>query len=461
MNFSLLSKKKILIIGLGISGISTAKKLQLSNVDVVGWDDNTKVRKKAQEKGIKIQNIEDINFRKIDILLLSPGIKSSTKNAHKSVILAKKYNCSVFCDLELISFLKKKPFTIGITGTNGKSTTTLFIEHIFKKLKIDAKACGNVGIPIMDLNINNENKKLIIESSSFQLEKINKLRFRIALLLNISVDHIEWHGSFENYQNAKLKIFLNQRKNDFAIISIDDNNCQKIAKAFKENFNSKLIKISTKKEIIDGIYLKSDEKNLTIFDNFFHNNFLIPKTKISFFKADHNYQNLLATYTACKILKITNKSFIKSISSFKGLEHRLEKFAVFKNITFYNDSKATNMNSSKVALLNLKNIYWILGGRAKTDGIGDIRDSLEFVDRIFTYGEASKDFHTDLKEVKKTLSFNLIDEAFLEAFKTAKKESGKINIVLSPACSSFDQFKNFEERGKYFKKIVKEVIIKN
>ena len=457
MSFKSLSKKKFVVVGLGVSGISVSLKLIKSKISLFGWDDNYQIRHKAKSLGINVKKIEDIDFKQIDYLIMSPGISHLKPNKHISAKLAEESNCKIITDIELLNFLDEKKFTIGITGTNGKSTTTLYLQHILNKLNIKSQACGNIGTPITDINFS-YNQKLIIEASSFQLERIDDFKFDIGILLNITNDHLDRHISIANYIKAKLKIFNKQTKNDYAIISVDDKNCLKISNRFKDNFKSKLVKISTKNFIKGGISLKVSEDFIYIMDDFNHCELKVSLHELSFFKSDHNYQNLLAVYAACKCLKINNKNIARGILGFKGLEHRIEKISEFKNISFYNDSKATNVSSAKIALSCLKNIYWIAGGRSKLGGLDGIGvKELKNVRKIFTYGESSSDFKEYLINMKDTKEFKSLDEALKSAFMNAKKEKININITLSPACSSFDQFNNFEDRGNYFKKIVKKI----
>ena len=457
MSFKSLSQKNVIVVGLGISGISVSRKLIKSKVKLFGWDDNYKTREKAKSLGIEIKKIKDIDFKKVDFLVLSPGIPHLPPNQHISAKLAIESRCPIITDIELLSFLDEKKFTIGITGTNGKSTTTSYIQYILNKLNIKSQACGNIGTPVTDINFSDD-QKLIIEASSFQLERIHEFRFDISVLLNITNDHLDRHLSFENYINAKLKIFNRQTENDNAIISVDDLNCSKICDSFKNKYKSKLIRISTKKFIKNGISLIVEKGFIKIFDDIHHCELMIDLKDLSFFQSNHNYQNLLAAYAICKCLKINNRDISKGIIGFNGLEHRLEKISKFKNITFYNDSKATNACSAKIALSCLENIYWLTGGRSKKGGLHGIGGKeLKNVRKIFTYGEASLEFKKHLVDMKSTEAFLSLDDALKSAFMNAMKEKININITLSPACSSFDQFNNFEERGNYFKKIVKNI----
>lgn len=452
------TEKKILIVGLGVSGMSLAKMFLKHKINIIAWDDDKIKRNVARKNGITLRAIDEINFPNIDFLILSPGIQHVGKNAHKSALLAKKNNCKIISDLEIINYINKKLFLIGITGTNGKSTTTTLITHILSNCMIDAIACGNIGKPFSEISFRKKNKTLVIEASSYQLERVEKLKFDISILLNLSNDHLERHVNMPNYIDAKLNIFRNQSKKDFAIISIDDEYCREICRTYEQKYESNLIKISTEYNLDKTISIKSHNDLIYIIDKYDNLEVEVNKNKLGFFGGKHNLQNLLAAYACCKVYGIKKINFINSLYSFKGLEHRAEKFIVFKNIIFYNDSKATNINSSNVILENLSNIYWLVGGKPKQGTLKNLERNLKNVREIFTFGEASIKFHKRLKDKVNTTPFKSLKNAINFAFKKAIIEKKPINFVLSPACSSFDEFENFEERGSFFKQTVKRLI---
>lgn len=451
-------RKKILLVGLGVSGMSLSKMLLKHKINLVAWDDNKTKREVARKNGIIIKTINEIDFLTIDFLILSPGIQHNGKDAHKSALLAKRNNCKIISDLEIINYIKKKLFLIGITGTNGKSTTTTLISHILSSSMFDVAACGNIGKPFSEIDFKKNVKTLVVEASSYQLERIIKLKFNISILLNLSDDHLERHKNMSNYIDAKLNIFRNHSLQDYAIISIDDEYCKEICNKFERKYKSKLIKISSQYNQNKTISIKSSDHHIYIVDNYDYIEIKIDSRKLKFFSGKHNFQNLLATYACCKIYGVDNYKFLKSLYSYRGLEHRAEKFATFKDIVFYNDSKATNINSSNIILENLSNIYWLVGGRPKQGGLDGLEKNLKNVKKIFTFGEASREFHKKFKKKVNTTCFKSLKDATNSAFKKAIIEKKKINFVLSPACSSFDEFKDFEDRGVFFKKIVKTLI---
>ena len=455
------SKKKIFFIyGLGISGLSAALFLKKESYSIFCWDDNSKKRTNAKQKKLNIKNYNSVDFSKIDYVITSPIINHRIKDVSPIIQKAKKNKVKIISDLELIEILRKKNLKIGVTGTNGKSTTTKFIQLSLISKKQRIVACGNIGLPIGDvIKKTNDNDILVVEASSFQLDKVDSLKFDISILLNISKDHIDWHGSFKKYKDSKIKIFSNQDKNCFSIICIDDNSCKKIALNFNKKFSSKLIKISTKQKLKDGIYLEYQKEGILIINKLNNEKIFFDYKMMMFAKVKHNFENFLATYAVNFLLKKNEKDFKSSLKKLFSLEHRLELVGNLKNIFFYNDSKATNIESSRNALNSFKNIYWILGGRKKLGGLDGIDSSLKNVEYAFSFGEAGKEFKEYLtKKGIKSICFNKLESVLLAAVKKALKEKGNINIIFSPACSSFDQYKNFEQRGNKFKTLVNGII---
>ena len=452
MKFKSIKSKSIFVIGLGISGLSLARKLKNNCNKLVCWDDSLDVRKRALKFNLNLKLPTNVELNRFDYIVLSPGISESYLDNYKN-----KKKIKLISDIEFFRFIDGKKLLVGITGTNGKSTTTKMLEHTLEHSNV--KIAGNIGLSFSELKLNSTKQKnlIIIEASSYQLERIDKIRFNIACLLNISPDHLERHQTMQNYLNAKLKIFKNQKRNDHAIVCIDDDYCKKVRETFKKKFLSNPIFFSVKQKIKNGVFLEEKKDVLEITNNIHNEFFTIFKKNLNIF-GKHNYQNLLATYIINKVLGTSTKKFIKRSQSFSGLEHRLEKIGSFKGLNFFNDSKSTNLESSIGALKSLKNIFWIAGGLSKSNGLKGVENHLLNVKRVFLYGQ---DRYKILKSFKKKVIINEflnLDVAFEKAFELASKKTGEINILFSPACASFDQFKNFEERGKKFKLLVKQKI---
>ena len=459
MNFFL--NKKVGILGLSKTGISSIKFLKKKGFDVFGWDDNKKILSKIKKNGLNIQILNKANLKKMTFLLVSPGIPSSGKKKHVILKQARKEKVEIVNDIELFFRFNPEEKYIGVTGTNGKSTTVCLLNHILKKLKINNSLSGNIGKPVFDLKSYKQSFN-ILEISSFQLESMTRTRFNVAVLLNISEDHIERHKNFQKYISEKIKIFNNQSENDFSIIGIDDKVTSYLVKKLKKKLNSKIITISGKNNSAD-IYVKN--RKLIINLNLGKKK-VFKKINIEQFKnflGEHNYQNIAAVYAIILSLGFLDwKKIENSIKSFKILPHRLQKIRKVCDITFINDSKATNIDATDQALKNFNNIYWILGGRIKEKNLQKLKKHFFRIKHVFLVGETKFLYEKYLRNfLECTIVKNLAEAVKLSYFlakEKIKKEKVKPSIILlSPACSSLDEWKDFEERGNAFIKIVKRI----
>ena len=420
-----LKKLSFLVYGLGSTGNSVIryfKKRKIWNYAV--WDDNTKLRKKFNSH---ITTNLKSELKNVDYIVLSPGI-SLKKTIYKKDL--KKFKYKIITDLDLLYICNSKTKTIVITGTNGKSTTCKILEHVLKKNKVNFRLGGNIGKPILYLRLK-DNPFLIIEASSFQLAYSQFIQPNQAVILNIKKDHLDWHGSFKNYLNSKFKIFSNQNNNNFAFL----NNKLLIKKFVREKYKSKLKIVNLKR------YLKN--KN---------------KIKNNYLKLNVNDENMSFIYALSKMFYVKEKSLIRSLISFRGLPHRQEIFYQKKNLVFINDSKATSFESTRFALENRKNIFWITGGLPKKGDKFKLDNLKNNILKAYIIGKHMKFFQKQLKgKIKFQLSKNL-RKAIPSIFKDIKKvrRSEKITILLSPASASYDQYKNFEIRGNEFKKLTRQ-----
>ena len=415
-----LKKLSFLVYGLGATGnsvINYFKKKNISSFFV--WDDNLNLRKK-----FKSNNILDLKsvLKKVDYIVLSPGI-SLNKTKHKKNLI--KFKKKIITDIDLFYLINPNIKSIVVTGSNGKSTTCKIIAHLLKKNKFNVELGGNIGKPVLNLKIK-KNIFFVIEASSFQLSHSKFIHPNYAILLNITNDHLDWHGSMQEYIKSKFKIFDLQKKNDFALVNDNFKNIFK-----KKNYLSKLAQLKFK-----------DYKKIKF------------KINNEYLKSNTNDENMNFVYALAKILKINNHSFIKSMSSFVGLPHRYEIFFKRKGITFINDSKATSLQATKFALASSKNIYWILGGLPKDKDKIDLKNVKNNIIKSYIIGKNIIFFKKQLQnKVQFSVTKNL-KNAIISALKDIKLFK-KINntILLSPGAASFDQFKNFENRGNEFKKL--------
>ena len=408
-------KKNFIIYGLGKTGKSTLEFLKRKKIKkVITWDDSSKIKNNINKKRFLIE------LNKAHFIIISPGINIK-KTPFKKQLLKNKYK--IITDIDLFYLSNNPEKTIMVTGTNGKSTTCSIIEHIFKKKGFKTELCGNIGRPILKQKFDDK-KIYIIESSSYQLEYSKFIKPTFALFLNISKDHINWHGSMKNYINSKLKIFKNQTSDDYSFIK--DKNLILLYK--KNKYRGKLIVV--KKNYINQELIKYPLKFQTEFEN------------IEFALDIANKFNIKRNF------------FFKSLKSFKGLKHRHEIFLKTRKYIFINDSKATSFEASKKAILKNNDIVWILGGLPKIGDKINIRLIKNRVLHAFIFGNNTKFFSNILKgKINFTIRKNLEDIVKLISKKILYKK--KITILFSPASASFDQFRDFEERGDAFKRYVK------
>ncbi len=413
-------KLSFLVYGVGSTGKSVIKffkRNKITNFKV--WDDN-------DEKSYKLKRpiSLDRTLREVDYIILSPGISLYNSRNKKKLI---KYKGKIITDIDLVFLLKKFYKSIVVTGTNGKSTTCKIIEQVLKKNKFKALLGGNIGTPILNLNIKKD-YFLIIEASSFQLAHSKFVRPDYALLLNISNDHIDWHGNMQNYINSKFKIFKFQNKTQYSIIN------KKLTTKFKnKNFLGKLV-----------IPKDRNYKKIKL------------KIKNPYLSSNLNDENMSFVFELSKILKIKFNSFLESLKTFKGLPHRYEIFLQKKNCTFINDSKATSFQAAKFALKNTKNIFWILGGLPKKNDNFNLNNLKKNIIKSYIIGNNRNFFERQLKKKINYKVSKYLRNSIVHVLKDVKKLQNINNYILfSPAAASFDQFKNFEKRGEKFKKLSK------
>ncbi len=457
---------KYVIYGLGISGISAAKFLAKSGFEVIATDDNEESLKNQKIEGVKFLPFAEINFDEETLISFAPGIPLHYPQPHKILEITQKTGAKLVCDIEIFYHLNQENNFIAITGTNGKSTTTALTGFIFKNLGLSAEIGGNIGVPCFDLPQKQQNFSYIFETSSFQLDLISRSHFQIAALLNITSDHIDRHGSMQNYIAAKKAIFRNQIAGDFALIDVDNQNSREVFEELKndKNFRANIIGISTKK-----LAENSDENLISLINSkltyqVFGQSFSL-NLESEFLRGEHNEQNMAFAFAITHFfakknsIKISPEEIVAVIKKFKGLRHRLQLVGEKYGIKFINDSKATNAESSENALKAYDQIFWILGGKAKDGGIKILEPYFHKIAKAYLIGAASEEFAKFLAEKKVAfVKCENLDNAFKMALLDAKNSNLlQKNILLSPACASFDQWKNFEQRGDYFCKLFDEL----
>jgi UDP-N-acetylmuramoylalanine--D-glutamate ligase len=442
--------KKVLILGLSKSGISAGKYLASKGADVFITDsgkgkcDDELTLKSLKKLGIKVEvgGHSDEFIKDSYIAITSPGIPPSAEIFQK----LKQEHIEVISEIELAYTEALKPF-IAITGTNGKTTTTALTEHILKT-EFKAVACGNIGNPPSDF-IGKDLDYFVCELSSFQLEMTNVFEPQIACWLNFTPDHVDWHGSLENYFNAKAKLFKGMMKPAYAIFNGQDKKLYEFARICEsETFVFDLKTVDNCSYIENNsIYFRRNEKDEKIID-----------LKDCPLVGKHNYQNIMCSIIIAKLTGIDNKKIKEAIMSFKPVEHRLEFVKKIGETEFFNDSKATNPEAAIVAIKSFpqKNVALIAGGRDKNTDLTEFCEEIKnHIKNVILLGEAKDRFNENL--VKNGYK-NII---FADTFEDAVDKAYKLNpdiVLLSPACASFDMFKSYEERGEVFKDYVKSKI---
>ncbi|WP_415286064.1 UDP-N-acetylmuramoyl-L-alanine--D-glutamate ligase [Candidatus Pelagibacter sp. Uisw_104] len=421
-------KKRILIYGLGKSGLSTYSFLKKNNV-ISLFDDRIVVKKKIKDTHTTYKEIIKKEF---DCIIISPGI--DINKCKLSRFLIKNYK-KIYTDLDIFHSRYAFNQKITITGTNGKSTTAKLLFNILKDQKKDVRLVGNIGNPILLEKKIKKDTIFVIEASSYQLEYSKLFKTNISIILNITLDHLERHKTINKYVSAKFKLIKNQSKNDIAILNTKNFYIKKELK--KKNFSPSILKI---------------EKYTS--DNF------IKKIDNRYFDTDGNKENLTFVLKVSKLLNLKNDLLLKTLKNFKGLSYRQEIIHNSKFLKVINDSKATSFSSSERLLKSLKNIYWIIGGLPKKgDKFLLKKDDCKKI-KLYIFGKNQKFFINQLKNKMEFQSFLDLKTLIAKIFLDIKNENNFINkiILFSPASASFDSFKNFEERGKYFNKLIKNYI---
>lgn len=450
-----LKKKNVLVLGTGKTGFASANFLiGKANKVFISDSQDPPVELKNKIEGLRKLGAEvefkknsDDFINKADLVIISPGISPNTEVAKK--LFTRKI--PVISDIELAKNYIKKPI-IAVTGTNGKTTTTSLITHIINSSGKKAVSCGNIGKPVLEvINDKNEYDFYVAEISSFQIFYSPTLLCKVAICLNITPDHLDWHGSLEHYTETKKKLFQQQDSNSWAILNYCDEITKNITtKGKKFYFSSKSL---SKKEFDSLDFIAFVEDDFLKFKYEDKITQILNKNKLNIV-GDHNIENSLASIAASKVISIPDTEVSKALSSFEGVEHRLEFVRKLDNKEFYNDSKATNPEATIKAIeaFKGKKITLILGGRDKNTALSEMIDIIKKnVSEVILFGEAKERFQKELTNNR----YN--DLRIVSNLNDAIQSSliSKTEVVLfSPACSSFDMFKNYEERGKIFKELV-------
>jgi UDP-N-acetylmuramoylalanine--D-glutamate ligase len=446
--------RKVAVLGLGRSGQAAAAALAAGGADLLAWDDSEKTRTTVGGD-LPLCDPAQIDWREVAALTLSPGIPHSFPAPHPAVDAARRAGVAIIGDIELLGRAQKAARFIGITGTNGKSTTTALIGHILRQTGKTAEIGGNLGPPALGLAPLDKGGTYVLELSSFQLELVTSLAFDIAVLLNITPDHLDRHGDMEGYVAAKKRSFARQNEGATAVVGIDDAICRDIALTLRRDGKARVVPISVREAAPGGVYVVDgwlvdalEGVPQPVFD----------LTEAPRLPGTHNAQNAAAAYAVARQAGLSAEAAIAGIRTFPGLAHRQELVDTIEGIRYINDSKATNADAAEKALACYPVIYWIAGGLPKAGGITSLAPYFTRLRHAFLIGNATGEFAATLDGKVPYTRCGDLAAALEAASERARAEHVPDAVVLlSPACASYDQFPNFEVRGDTFRRLVGEL----
>ena len=452
--------KTVAVFGLARTGLAAARALIAGGAHVALWDDTEKGRAAATAEGLPLVDLSAVDWSHFAALMLSPGVPLTHPEPHWTVKKARAAGVEIIGDMELLARSiaeappHKRPKIALITGTNGKSTTTALLGHILVAAGRDARVGGNIGVGVLGLDDMHGGAVYVIEVSSYQLDLTTTLRPDVAILLNISPDHLDRHGGMEGYIAAKKRVFRNQGAGDTAIIGVDDAWCQQICTEITAANRRTIWPISSGRAMgrgvyaLEGVLYDATTTRVTEVADLLHATGLPGR---------HNWQNAAAAYAAARALGVSVEDAAAGLITFPGLAHRMETVGQIGKVKFVNDSKATNADAARQAMSAYNNFFWIAGGRPKAGGIDSLTDLCPRVAKAYLVGEAANDFAETLAPATPVAIAGTIAAATASAFEDARRTDEDAVVLLSPACASFDQFPDFEVRGDAFRQAVDDL----
>ena len=448
--------QKVGVLGLGRTGLATARALSEGGADVFLWDDQAAKREEGKNAGFQIRDFSSAGVQDFAALVVSPGVPFTHPAPHAAIARARSQNVEVIGDIEifarLIAAAQPRPKVIGVTGTNGKSTTTALIGHLLKEAGLKVAVGGNIGFAVLDLEPLSEVQVYVLELSSYQLDLTESLKPNVSVLLNITPDHIDRHGDMDGYIAAKMRIFARQSVGDVAVVGIDDLHTADICTGICGGGEVKPIPVSVGKTLSRGVF---------VIDGVMYDGTASKAGRVCDLKefprlpGAHNWQNAAAAYATGRALGVDAAALSAGLKSFRGLAHRMEEVGSLNGVRFINDSKATNADAAARALGSYDRIYWIAGGRPKAGGIATLEPYFHRIAKAYLIGEAADAFARTLEGKVIYEKCGVIGKAVDRAVQDAMKDGRKdVVVLLSPACASFDQFTDFEARGEAFRHAV-------
>jgi UDP-N-acetylmuramoylalanine--D-glutamate ligase len=430
--------RPVAVLGLGKSGLNAARALAASGAQVWAWDDD-----EAKRSAVPTTDLYACDWSQPSALVISPGIPHRFPKPHLIAAKAEAAGCPIIGEVELLFRAQPRARYVGITGTNGKSTTTALTGHLLKRAGRKVEIGANLGTPALALSPLDTEGVYVLEMSSYQLELAPSARFHAGVLLNITPDHLDRHGGIAGYVRAKERIFQHQRSDDWAVIGIDDDPCRAI---YRRLGGRHIAALAVGHAAAGAITVRErilrDEAGREVLD----------LGRAPALPGAHNWQNAAAAFAVARALGVPESEIVSGIETYPGLAHRQELIAEHEGIRFINDSKATNADATARALSSYRNIYWILGGQAKEGGVAPLAPYFERVRHAFLIGEATELFAGQLEGKVDYRRCGDLQSALHAAHDSAQSEAKEPAVVLlSPACASWDQWKSYEHRGDAFR----------
>ena len=429
--------RKVGVLGMGRSGLAVARALVAAGAEPIVFDDRPEAVAATPYRAGLLADVPDLA-----VLVPSPGVPLTHPAPHPVIVAARAAGVPIRGDVDLFAETLGRRPVVGITGTNGKSTTTALIHHLLRTAGIDAEVGGNIGRPVFELEPGPPGRVFVLELSSYQLDLCESLRCRVAVWLNLTPDHLDRHGDLAGYVAAKERIFRQQGTGDRAVLGIDDEPSRAVASARAAAGGDVTTVSLTGPADVTVEEGRLREHSVEIRD-------LRPLDNL---RGRHNWQNIAVAYAAVRALGLDAERACAGLASFEGLAHRMEQVARAGGILWVNDSKATNPDSAEKSLTSFANVFWIVGGKPKPGGFRSLRPALGTVRAGYLIGTAAEEIAADLGDVVPMHKVGTLEAAVREASAAARASgTGEAVVLLAPACASFDQFVNFEARGDRFR----------
>ncbi len=450
--------KKIGVFGLGLSGLAACDALIASGAEVFSFDESAEAREKTADTEYRCEHPKEWPWKDLTAVIVSPGVPLIAPKPHAIVRKANQEKVPAYGDTELFARAvnampaAERPRLVGVTGTNGKSTTTALIGHMLKEAGLDVYVGGNIGAAVLSLPAPQAGSVYVLELSSYQLDLTRSLRLDAAVFLNLAPDHLDRHGSMENYFAAKMRIFLNQQPGDLAVAGVDDEYGEAACTELTARCVADVVPVSAQGTLGRGFYALDGKLFYNLDGKTAEAGGLDGARALA---GAHNHQNIAAAAAVASRFGVAPAVAVSAAERFEGLAHRLEEAGRLGKVAFINDSKATNITAAARALGAYRDIYWIAGGRAKDETVAALAPHMASVRKAYFIGEAAPVFEEDLGGLVETAMCDTLAEAVAAAAADAEAGDAKAPVVLlSPACASYDQFRNFEARGEAFRAAV-------